>query len=95
MCMLVYFNIFKKLGGILQLCVKNTPHHLQGLKPYSIAKTLKTEGIQVSQFGVHVHKFIIMYTETGSIDRRPGSGRISKVASHVKMLVEEQINAMR
>ena len=43
-------------------------HHLQGLKPYSIAKALKTEGIQVSRFGVH--KFIIMYIETGPIDRR-------------------------
>ena len=64
-------------------------HHFQDLKPYSIAKALETEGIQVFRFGVH--KFIIMYHETGSIGRRPGSGRISKVTGHVKTLVEEQM----
>ena len=64
-------------------------HHLRDLKSYSIAKALKTEGIQVSRFGVH--KFIIMYIETGSIDRHPGSGRISKVTGRVKTLVEEQM----
>ena len=64
-------------------------HHFQDLKPYTTAKALETEGIKVSRFGVH--KFIIMYNETGSIGRRPGSGRISKVTSHVKTLVEEQM----
>lgn len=64
-------------------------HHFRGLKPYSIAKALETEGIHVSRFGVH--KFIIMYHETGSIGRRPGSGRLLKVTSRVKMLVEEQM----
>ena len=64
-------------------------HHLRGLKPYAIAKALETEGIQVSRFGVR--KFIIMYVETGSIGRRPGSGRISKVTGCVKTLVEEQM----
>ena len=64
-------------------------HHQRGLRPYTITKVLETEGIKVSRFGVH--KFIIMYNETGSIGRRPGSGRISKVTSHVKALVEEQM----
>ena len=63
-------------------------NHQRGLRPYTITKVLETEGIKVSRFGVH--KFIIMYNETGSIGRRPGSGRISKVTSRVKALVEEQ-----
>ena len=61
----------------------------QGLKPYTIAKVLREEGIQVSRFGVH--KFLIMYKETGSIGRRPGTGGISKVTSLVKELVEDQM----
>ncbi len=69
--------------------LKILPNHFQGLKPYSIAKTLETEGIKVSRFGVH--KFIIMYHETGSIGRCPGSDRISEVTDRVKMLVEEQM----
>ena len=64
-------------------------HHLQGLKPYSIDKALETEGIQVSRFGVH--KFIIMYIETGSIGQRPGSGHISEVTGRVKTLIKEQM----
>ena len=59
------------------------------IKPYTIAKVLCEEGIQVSRFGVH--KFLIMYKETGSIGRRPGTGGISKVTSLVKELVEEQM----
>ena len=33
----------------------------------------------------------MLYEETGSIERRPGSGGISKVTSLVKELVEEQM----
>lgn len=61
----------------------------QGLKPYTIAKVLDSEGIQVSHFGVH--KFLIMYQETGSVERRPGSGCMSKVSNRVRELVDEQM----
>ena len=64
-------------------------HHLQGLKPYTIAKALDEEGIKENKFGVH--KFFITYKETGSLERRPGSERISKVTMQVKDLVEEQM----
>ena len=64
-------------------------HHLCGLKPYTIAKVLEEEGIKVCRFGVH--KFLVTYRETGSVERRPGSGRLSKVTTHVKELVEEQM----
>lgn len=56
-------------------------HHFRGLKAYTTAKALKSEGIKVSRFGV-----IMMYTETGLITRRPGSGRLSKVTSCVKFV---------
>ena len=43
----------------------------------------------MSRFGVH--KFLIVYNESGSIARRPGSGRLPKVTAKVKALVEEQM----
>ena len=64
-------------------------HHLHGLRPYTIAKVLEEEGIKVSRFGVH--KFLVTYRETGSVQRRPDSGRLSKVTMQVKELVEEQM----
>ena len=47
-------------------------HHFQGLKPYTITRMLDEEGVKVSRFGVH--KFIQHYCESGSIDRKAGSG---------------------
>ena len=64
-------------------------HHLRGLKPYTIAKVLEEEGIKVCRFGVH--KFLVTYRETGSVERRPGSGQLSKITMQVKELVEEQM----
>ena len=64
-------------------------HHLRGLKPYTIAKVLEEEGIKVCRFGVH--KFLVTYRETGSVEIRPGSGQLSKITMQVKELVEEQM----
>ena len=64
-------------------------HHFKGTKPYTIARALEEEGITVSRFGVH--KFIKLYTETGSIERKPGSGRLTKITTRVKELVEAQM----
>ena len=64
-------------------------HHFQGLKPYTVARMLDEEGVKVSWFGVH--KFIQHYYESGSIDRKAGSGRLSKVTTQVKQLVEQQM----
>ena len=61
-------------------------HYFQGLKPYTIARVLDNEGVKVSRFGVH--KFIQHYKEFGSIDRKGGSGRTSKVTIQVKCLVD-------
>ena len=38
-----------------------------------------------------MHKFLLKFEETGSIARRVGSGRPSKVTSKIKQIVEEQM----
>ena len=63
-------------------------HHFQGHRPYTIARVLE-EGVKVSQFGVH--KFVQHYNETGSIERKEGSGRLSVVTTTVKELVNQQM----
>lgn len=62
-------------------------HHFQGLKRYTIARVPDDEGVKVSRFGVH--KFIQHYKELGSIDRKGGSGRPSKVTMQVKCLIDQ------
>ena len=64
-------------------------HHL-GYKPPTIGRLLRTEGLTASRRGIG--KFIAKYLETGSIGRRPGSGRPSKITAEVKAIVEEQMN---
>ena len=68
-------------------------YHAQGYKPYTIAKVLETnEGLKLSRFGVA--KFLKHYEETGTIKRKPGSGRPSKVSSEIKSIVDEQMKKM-
>ena len=63
-------------------------YHFKGFTAYTIVKCLmKYDDIKVSIVGVW--KFLKHYKETGSIARKPGSGRLSKVTSSVKELVEE------
>ena len=64
-------------------------HHFQGHRPYTIARVLEEEGVKVSRFGVH--KFVQHYNETGSIERKEGSGRLSVVTTTVKELVNQQM----
>ena len=47
------------------------------------------EGMITSRSGIC--KFIRHYKETGSIGRRPGSGRRSKITEEIKQIVEEQM----
>ena len=63
--------------------------HNEGLKALSIAKALRAEGISVSRVGVH--KLVAKYQETGTVARRPGSGRPAKVTETIKTIVEEQM----
>ena len=64
-------------------------YHFQGFKPYTITRMLEKEGVKASRFGVH--KFIKHYNEQGSIDRKTGSGRLSKLTTQVKQLVDQQM----
>ena len=65
-------------------------YHSRGIKPYSIARLLREDdGIVVSRFGVA--KFLKVYQSTGSIEKCPGSGRLSSVTWRTKEVVEHQM----
>ena len=57
----------------------------------SYSKELRKEGLKCSRVGVY--KFLKKYEETGSIRRRVGSGRPSKITAEIKQIVEEQMRA--
>lgn len=61
----------------------------KGLKAPSVAKALEEEKLKCSRCGIA--KFLKVYQETGSISRRPGSGRPSKITAEIKRIVEEQM----
>ena len=60
-----------------------------GCKSSTITSVLKSEGLKVSVSGVA--QFIRKYKVTGTILRRPGSGRPSKITPEVLRLVEQQM----
>ena len=65
-------------------------YHSKGYKAYTIANLmLENDGIVISRHGVA--KFIKVYQATGSIERRPGSGRMSSITWKIKELVEEKM----
>ena len=61
----------------------------QGHKPPTIKKLLEQEKLKCS--GVGIYKFLKIYHVTGSIGRRVGSGRPSKITAKIKKLVEDQM----
>ena len=63
--------------------------HYRGVSAYSIVRVLRSEGLTVSKTGVL--KFLRKFKATGSIGRRPGSGRPSKVTPQILAVVEEQM----
>ena len=63
--------------------------YLQGLKAPTIARLLQKEHLQCTRVGVH--KFLAHFEMTGSINRRSGSGRPSKITAEIKAIVEEQM----
>ena len=60
-----------------------------GHKSPTICHLLLEEGLQTSRIGIH--KFLPKYNETRSIERRPGSGRPTKMTETVRALVEQQM----
>ncbi len=63
----------------------------QGFKAYTIAKLLREEGMVASRRGID--KFLTRYRDTGTIARKPGSGRPSKITAEIKEIVEAQMRA--
>ena len=62
----------------------------KGYKPYTIANLMKeNDEIVVTRHGVA--KFLKVYQSTGTIERRPGSGRLSSITWKVKELVEAKM----
>ena len=57
-------------------------YHRQGLKPGDISRKLKQEGIKTTGRGIA--KFLAKFIESGSVARKPGSGRLSKATAAVR-----------
>ena len=57
-------------------------YHRQGLKPGDISRKLKQEGIKATGRGIA--KFLAKFIESGSVARKPGSGRPSKATVTVR-----------
>ena len=64
-------------------------YSVQGFKVPTISRLLEEEGLQASRVGVA--KFLKKFQQTGSIARRPGSGRPSKITAEIKVLVEQKM----
>ncbi len=60
-----------------------------GQKSTTIVKSLKEEGLVVTVSGVC--RLLLKYHQTGTIARRPGSGRPSKITIDVLRIVEGQM----
>ena len=63
--------------------------YAKGYKAPTISKLLREESLPCSQVGVA--KFIKKFEETGTIARRVGSGRPSKVTAEIRQIVEDQM----
>ena len=60
----------------------NNNYHRQGLKPGDISRKLKQEGMKATRRGIG--KFLAKFIESGSVARKPGSGRPSKATAVVR-----------
>ena len=65
-----------------------TLHHTEGHKAPIIAtlKLLQEKGVKASH--IKLSKFLVKFEGTGSIGRRIGFGRQSKITEEIKTLVE-------
>ena len=61
----------------------------KGLTPRGIVDALEGEGLRASRRGIA--KLINRVTDTGSLERQPGSGRPSKITPKILQIVEEQM----
>ena len=61
----------------------------EGCKPPTIQKLLSDEGLSTTCQGIAA--FLKKYVDTGSIARRPGSGRPTKATEEVRVIVESEM----
>ena len=59
-----------------------------GFKAPAIAKILAKENLPATRQGIQ--KFLKNYTESGTLGRKEGSGRKSKITAEVRRLVDEK-----
>ena len=64
-------------------------YYEEGNRAPTIQRLLQEEGISVSRVGVW--KFLHRYIKTGTLLRKEGSGRRSKITQEIKVLVEQQM----
>ena len=64
-------------------------YHRSKKNSAQIVRCLAEEGHTASKVGVM--KFLRRYRETGTIARVPGTGRVSKVTSEIRMVIEKQM----
>jgi transposase len=63
--------------------------YAKGLRAPSIRVKLAKEGLATTRQGIY--KFLCKFEEAGTIARRPGSGRPSKVAGEIEQLIEAKM----
>ena len=63
--------------------------HAEGLSPAAISDALAHEGLTATRQGLA--KLIRRVEETGNLERRPGSGRPSKITPQVKAIIDDQM----
>ena len=71
------FNFYEKRRIVYYQC---------GYKPPTIEKLLYNEYVRVLRMGVA--KFLIIFNETGSLSRKPGSGRPPSIMPQMQAIVE-------
>ena len=64
-------------------------HHFRGYRPTVIVNLLQQENMKASRWGVA--KFLKRFVDDGTILRRIGSGRPSKITAEIKTIVDEQM----
>ena len=64
-------------------------HYLEGHKAAPIARLLREDGVMASRVGIS--KFLAKFKEKGSIGRRIGSGRPSKITAEMKKVVKDEM----
>ena len=63
----------------------------EGMRPPTIARVLRTEGLRASRRGIL--KFLTHYEMTESLARQPGSGRKTIITEEKRTIVEGQMQA--